>query len=246
MEANTCKNCGEFSEGHFCPNCGQRMSVYKVTFKETFQDFMDVVFSVNAPLFITLKGLLIQPGKILRDYLNGHRKKYYKPVSFFILTTVLYLVIRSLIGFDPFKDTSIKVTDDVGSKLLTEGRNYMLLNINNLLFIFVFTLALFSKVFFFNRYLLAEFVATSFYFVGIYTLFITFNMFLVQYVSLSMQPFAIVVVMCLYFLFAMTSFLERPKPIILFKSFILFFLAFISYFLLGFGLSVLIVYSKQM
>jgi hypothetical protein len=245
-ESKLCRNCGESSIGRYCPNCGQRKAIYKVTFRETIQDFVDAVFTVNAPLFMTLKGLFVHPGKLLLEFLEGQRKKYYKPVAFFLLTTVVYLVIRSLIGFNPFGNTLIQVQDGAETgRLLTEARNYMLLNINNLLFIFVFTLALFSKLFFYKKQTLAEFLAISFYMTGVYTLIVTLNMFLIQYVSLQLQPLA-VVVMCVYYLYAMISFFHKPKFIILLKSIVLYFLAFISYGLLGFGLSFLIVYSKQL
>lgn len=222
------------------------MTTYKVTFGETFQDFADAVFSVDAPLFITMKGLFVNPGKLLREYLKGQRKKYYKPVSFFILATVVYLVIRSLISFDPFENSLVQVQGDAKTgQQLTEARNFMLLNINNLLFIFVFTLAIFSKLFFYKKHTLAEFLAIAFYMAGVYTIFVTLNMFLIQYVSVQLLTLAIVV-MCVYYLYAMLSFFHKPKFIIFLKSIILYFLAYIFYGFLAFGLSFLIVYSKQL
>ncbi|MBT8181758.1 MAG: DUF3667 domain-containing protein, partial [Eudoraea sp.] len=156
-ELKYCRNCGTHVTNKYCENCGQRTSVYKVSFKETIHDFIDAAFSLNAPLFITLKQLIVNPGIVLREYLEGKRKKYYKPVAFFILTTVAYLVIRSAIGFDPFTDTVVEVESTQNNQLLTKARDFMLFNINKLLFIFVFTLALFSKLFFSKRYTLAEY-----------------------------------------------------------------------------------------
>ncbi|MBT8208971.1 MAG: DUF3667 domain-containing protein, partial [Eudoraea sp.] len=103
------------------------MAISKVTFGETFRDLVDALFSVNAPLLITLKGLLKNPGKLLRSYLAGQRKRYYKPVAFFVLTTILYILIRTLIGFDPFRNEAFQVQDGAGSGTnLEEARNFML------------------------------------------------------------------------------------------------------------------------
>ena len=219
------------------------MAIEKVTFLETFQDLVDTLFSVNAPLLVTFKGLLFRPGELLRNYLAGQRKKYYKPVAFFILTTVVYIVLRSLIGFDPFRNAAFRVQDGSSTTHLEEARNFMLLNINNLLFIFVFSLAAFSKLFFYRRYSFAEFIAVSFYLLGIYTTLVTLNMFLVEYIGDQMQLVGIAA-MFFYFLYAMSSFLFKPRVVVIIKSILVYLLAFLTYFILAFGLSYLIVYFK--
>lgn len=237
----TCKNCGTRSELRYCPGCGQRISVNKVTFKETFEDLADNLFSVNAPLLTTIKELLLRPGVLFRNYLSGQRKKYYKPVSFFILTTVIYLIVRSLIGFDPFRNSMIVVEEgSLDGTVMTDARNYLLLNINDFLFIFVFTLAIFSKLFFFRRYSLAEFLAISFYFLGVYTLLVTCNMFLVQYIGDFMQPTGILI-MLFYFVFAMCSLFQNSYLLVIVKSIVVFILALLLYFLGSLGLSYLII-----
>jgi len=240
--SNTCKNCGTISELHYCPACGQRISVYKVTFKETFEDLADSLFTVNAPLIITLKLLIINPGKLFTSYLEGQRRKYYKPVAFFLLTTLVFILIRSLIGINVFENSNIVVQDSAETgELLTKGRNFMLLNINNLLFFFVFTLALCTKLFFYSKQTLAEYLAVAFYLVGMYTIIVTLNLFLIKYVGPQFQPLAIPV-MGIYFLYALLSFFRKPILPIILKGIVLFFLAFMTYALLGFYLSVLIVY----
>lgn len=128
--------------------------------------------------------------------------------------------------------------------LLTEARNYMLMNINNFLFVFVFTLALFIKLFFYKRYSLAEYMAISFYLLGIYTLIVTCNMFVVQAFGDHLQPLGIVI-MCLFFLYAMVTFFQRKYFFVILKSFILFILAFMTYAMSSYALSYLIVSVKQ-
>lgn len=126
---------------------------------------------------------------------------------------------------------------------LVDARNFMLLNINNFLFVFVFTLALFSKLFFFKRYSLAEFTAISFYLLGIYTLLATVNMFFIQYVSDSMQVLAILA-MFFYFLYAMGSLLKKPLIWILLKSILVYYISFFFYYVIAYGLSFIIVYFR--
>jgi hypothetical protein len=216
-----------------------------VTFRETFEDLNDALFSVNAPLLITVRDLIVQPGNLLRNYLEGKRKMYYRPVPFFLLTTFLYIVVRSLIGFDPFQDSMIVVeAGHEGVSLGTEARDFMLININNFLFVFVLTLGLLLKLFFYRRYSLAEFIAVSFYLLGIYTLIVTINMFLIQYVDKNLLPLGIAV-MWLYFLYAMVSFMKRPVFWVILKSFFAYILAMMIYVSTSLGLSYLIVLYKH-
>lgn len=240
-----CHNCDTPATGNYCSSCGQRTTIHKVTFRDTFQDFWDFIFSVNAPFFKTIKWLIKNPGKLLREYLEGKRKSYYKPVAFFLVMTVVYLLIRSLIGYDPFGNTTLNVTDETQRQLLTEARNFMLLNIDKLLFVFVFTMGFFLKLFFYKKCSLAEFLAVSFYLIAVYTIITTLNMFFIQYVDSQVQYLAILV-MLIYFCYALISFFQKRKILVLLKAIIVYFISFISYGLLAFAISFLIVYLKQL
>ncbi|PQB03469.1 DUF3667 domain-containing protein [Aureitalea marina] len=235
-----CKNCGEEVEGRYCRSCGQRSSVGRVTFRETFQDLADALFTVSAPLWVTIKKLVVNPGGMLRDYLAGRRKTYYKPVSFFVLMTLIFLFVGFLIDYDPFVNQTIQVQESDESMLLNEARDFYLTHINNFLFAFVLTLALGLKLFFWKKYSLAEYVAVSFYMIGIYTLIVTLNMFYIQYVDVNFQYLGLLI-MWIYFMYAMVSFFPVKRFWVAVKSLIIFPLAMMGYFIIGFSISLLIV-----
>jgi hypothetical protein len=239
-----CKNCENETQGNYCSNCGQRTTVNKVTFKETFQDLVDAFFSINAPLFTTLKMLIINPGRLFNEYLKGKRKSYYRPVTFFILMTVIYLVIRSIINYDPFGSSLLQVKDPSNSQLLTKARNFMLLNIDKFLFVFAFSLGLMLKIFFYKKKSLAEFLAISFFLMGIYTILTIFNMFNIRFIDNTFQGIHIVL-MLLYFIYAMVSFFRDKKLIVILKSLFVYAIAFYFYGFLAFGLSYIIVLIKN-
>lgn len=241
---NICKNCEKELHGHFCDTCGQRSSIHKVTFRETIQDLIETIFSIDAPFFITLKTLFVNPGRLFKEYLAGKRKKYYRPVTFFILMTFIYLVIREIINYDPFGDTNLNVVDETTSQLLTKARNYMLLNIDKLLFVFVLTLGTTLKIFFYKKYSFAEFLAISFFLTGVYTLLTTLNMFYIQYIDSTLQAIHIVV-MLFYFVYAMLSLFPKRRIAVIIRSILAFILAFISYGFVAYGISLLIIWIKN-
>ncbi|MEP3207909.1 MAG: DUF3667 domain-containing protein [Maribacter sp.] len=220
----------------------------QITFKETFHDFAYSMFSVDAPLVNTLKLLVVNPGKLFREFLSGKRKHYYKPVAFFILTTVMYLLIRSLLDYNPFQDTSIINVGDsseyVDGRKLTLARNFMLLNIDKLLFVFIFVLALYLKLFFFKKYSLAEYVAIAFYLIGVYTIFATLNMFYIHYTASEMHAGALLL-MFIYFTYAIVSTIKKNRIWVLIKLIPLYFLAIVSYALIAFGISYIIISIKS-
>ena len=241
-----CNNCNTVVTSEFCPNCGQRTSINKVSFKETFHDLIDQLFSLSAPLPATLKMLIVNPGLLFREYLSGKRKKYYKPISFFLLATLLYIFVRWLIDFSPFAQTignpsSSPVIDEA---LMEQARDFMFRNINNLLFFFVITLALMLKVFFYRRYMLSEYLAVSFYLAGFYTLLTTVNLFYMKYVNPNIQVIAMMV-MWGYFIYAMILFFERRKWLVGIKAFFTYLIAYVLYLFIAFYFSYFIVWINN-
>ena len=67
-------------------------------------DFFSASFALEGPLMRTLQRLITNPGIMLRGFLAGERKKYYKPVAFFIMLTAVYLILRSWLDYNPLNE----------------------------------------------------------------------------------------------------------------------------------------------
>jgi len=247
MEGQThCNNCQNEVTGPFCTHCGQRKGLAKITFSETFQDFMDMVFSVNAPLMRTFRMLLFSPGKLLREYLSGKRKTYYKPVSFFIITTIVYLIVRALIQYDPMEGmVVVGAPKDFNQSLFKSAGDFMVTNINNIMFLFVFTMGLFFKAFFSKRNSLAEFIAISFYLVGIYTIIGTLAAFYLKFVDPKYKMIPMIIFL-VYVIYAFTSLFKSRSIFTIFKIIVAYILSFIFYAAFGYAFSFLIVWLKSL
>ncbi|CAL2102164.1 conserved membrane protein of unknown function [Tenacibaculum sp. 190130A14a] len=239
MEA-ICKNCESKIEGNYCNHCGQRTAIDKVSFKETFQDLANAFFSVDAPFYLTFKELFLNPGKLFRAFLEGKRKTYYKPVSFFVLTMIVYLLTRSLINYDPMTTAGVKVDGHI----LAKAGKYMVKNINNIMFVFVFSLGVFLKAFFYKKYSLAEYTAIAFYLIGVYTIFGTITMFYLKYKGPNYKVVPMILFL-MYLIYALISFFQKNKIVVLIKTIFVFLLSFSTYTLLGFFMSLLIVWLRN-
>lgn len=97
-----CKNCGHVLEGAFCSYCGQRASVKRISMPYLLSEATNSLLQLNRGLFFTIKELFVRPGHSLRAFLEGKRVGYYKPVSFLLLTTTVYIVSTYLSGRHTF------------------------------------------------------------------------------------------------------------------------------------------------
>lgn len=97
----TCKNCSAEFEGRFCSNCGQKnYTAADKSVKHLFEEFFHFITHFEGAFFTTLKVLFAHPGKLTIDYCNGVRKKYFKPVSFYLLLVVIYLIFPLASGLN--------------------------------------------------------------------------------------------------------------------------------------------------
>jgi hypothetical protein len=96
----TCVNCSSTTTEKFCPNCGQRQEVKKLSFKEGWNDFWARIYGFDGMFPRTLRDLTLHPGEASRRYIEGNRIAYYGPVGYFFLMITLLYVVASLLGID--------------------------------------------------------------------------------------------------------------------------------------------------
>ncbi len=96
-----CKNCGHSFEGTFCNQCGEK--VFKESDKKIsklFGDAFHFLTHFEGTFFTTVKTIFTRPGKVSEDICNGIRKKYFKPISLFLLMVILYLLFPRFEGLN--------------------------------------------------------------------------------------------------------------------------------------------------
>ncbi|QNA44831.1 DUF3667 domain-containing protein [Lacibacter sediminis] len=103
MDQNTitCKHCSNQFTGKYCNVCGEK--VYSLEDKSIIHFFSEALHFIThfeGTLFTTLKAMFTSPGLITTDYCNGVRKKYFKPLSFFLLLVFLYLLFPVFEGLN--------------------------------------------------------------------------------------------------------------------------------------------------
>jgi hypothetical protein len=97
----TCKNCGHQFKGKYCNTCGEK--VYREDARKLShlgEEALHFITHFEGTFFTTLKALFTQPGRLSTDYCNGIRKKYFKPLPFFLMLVILYLIFPFFEGLN--------------------------------------------------------------------------------------------------------------------------------------------------
>jgi len=89
-----CENCKEELTGkkNFCSNCGQKR-IPDLNLKYIFTDFVDNYFYFDSKLFKSIGSLLIRPGKLSYEFLQGKRKSYLPPARLYVTLSVLFFFL---------------------------------------------------------------------------------------------------------------------------------------------------------
>jgi hypothetical protein len=116
MTTLTCKNCNTAFEGRYCSNCGQKDYTEKdKSVKHLIEEVFHFITHFEGAFFTTLKTIFTKPGKLTVDYCNGVRKKYFKPISFYLLIVVIYLVFPMFKGLNT---EMVNYKTSFGSKII--------------------------------------------------------------------------------------------------------------------------------
>lgn len=95
-----CINCNNDHAEKFCPNCGEKARIKRITFSSIINSAFSTVTNMDKGFLYNLKNLTLSPQQTITDYLKGKRKGIFNPISFLIVSVTIYLII----------DASLKVS----------------------------------------------------------------------------------------------------------------------------------------
>jgi len=164
-----CKNCDYTVQGTFCSQCGQKASVSKITLTNLLDQLSNSIFQVDKGFFYTMKQLFTRPGLSIREYLDGKRKRHFKPIAYLLTLSTLYLLITQLCGQNTLLQEAlagsaqgfldIKEQDALPTGLLWFSKNYAYAT---LLLLPIFSLASYISFLGLGANYLEHFVLNSF------------------------------------------------------------------------------------
>lgn len=111
-----CACCGTEYADNYCPRCGQKAGAGRVTWESLRQNVMMLWGMESRSLLFTLLQLLLRPGYLIGDYLDGKRQMSFPPVKALFIVAIAYLLVEHLcetyLGYKPsFNEESADILD---------------------------------------------------------------------------------------------------------------------------------------
>lgn len=93
-----CLNCNAplTSTQKFCGECGQKTALKRVNLHDVLHDAIHYFTHADKGIFTLLKSLVLQPGLVAKEYVEGKRKKHFPPLNFFLIVAAVYLILGSI------------------------------------------------------------------------------------------------------------------------------------------------------
>jgi hypothetical protein len=142
MQPTNCLNCGSALElsHRFCPQCGQNADTHRLNFKHIWHDLIHAFTHADKGIFSLIWQLVYRPGVVVREYVEGKRRKYFNPFTFVILVVGFASVILISSGFSSFAADS-RVPPNPVSTFFNK-------HVNLIIFLNIPLLALFNRLLF--------------------------------------------------------------------------------------------------
>lgn len=97
LETHTCKSCGHEFAGHYCNICGEKVITPKDRSLKTFLSNVLIAITFADSRFIKTLWLTIKnPGFVSKEYANGRRVNYIRPLQLFFILNLIYFLFPVL------------------------------------------------------------------------------------------------------------------------------------------------------
>lgn len=164
----SCINCEIDFEGDFCPSCGEKKNIDRITFSSIITSVFSGFVDMDKGLLFNIKNLTLFPKKTILDYINGKRRYILNPISYAIITISIYLFLDTLIprGVSP----KLSKVDVFGAQEMGVKFGYFLRSKMKFFWLtYIFYSSFFTKLFF-RRFNFFEHLAINSFILGHATL----------------------------------------------------------------------------
>lgn len=90
-----CLNCGTPLSGTFCSNCGQRDVPPHPSLRELGGEAFEEFSGWDGKFIQTLKLLILKPGELTRQFLDGRRARFISPVRLYLSASVIFFLFAA-------------------------------------------------------------------------------------------------------------------------------------------------------
>lgn len=112
LKSDKCYNCGTKTIGKYCHNCKQSSDTTRLDLRHFFyHDIIHGVFHLDKGLLFTLKEIIVRPGEVVTNFINGKRVRYYSLIYLALIILGVTFFVDSLgnspVSLDQVDDTVV-------------------------------------------------------------------------------------------------------------------------------------------
>ena len=111
VHAAACPNCGTPLTGPYCVTCGQKDQLLRLPVYRFVNDAVKEYFGIDGRLWRSLGLLLFKPGRLTREYFEGRRARYLRPLRLYLTATLLFFFLLSVL--DPAGRVESALASDI-------------------------------------------------------------------------------------------------------------------------------------
>jgi len=93
-----CLNCGTPLKGPYCYYCGQPDRNFMRFFPTLLRDLLEDMLDLDSRFMRTLKPLLLRPGRLTRDFMDGRRFRYTPPMRLYVFSSIVFFLVAALLS----------------------------------------------------------------------------------------------------------------------------------------------------
>lgn len=103
MHNANCLNCNQSLNDHqkFCDRCGQNTNIHRLSVGHVTHEFFHAFTHADTGIFFLIKSLATNPGRMVSEYVEGKRKKYFSPFSFLLICIGFFVLVNNVIKTYP-------------------------------------------------------------------------------------------------------------------------------------------------
>ncbi|WP_171595810.1 DUF3667 domain-containing protein [Marinifilum caeruleilacunae] len=90
-----CANCSHPVSGKYCSNCGQSVKELQRPFFTILSDSLGDALSLDNKFFHTLLPMIVKPGFLTKEFMQGRRARYTPPFRFYLFLTFFAFLLLS-------------------------------------------------------------------------------------------------------------------------------------------------------
>ena len=92
-----CHNCGADLHGMYCAQCGQKALPLNPRLRDFLHELTHEVLHVDGKIFRSIRKLLLSPGFLTREQVEGRRVRWVPPIRLYLIFSVTYFALMSLL-----------------------------------------------------------------------------------------------------------------------------------------------------